>query len=86
MNNPKTTILTAMLATGGLITWRMVQAEAKVTPTTYGALVVITLFLLVLSGFAEDLAAAFAVLVFVVVLLGGAGESLGTLSRLGGRG
>lgn len=78
----KGTIVTALLASGGVLTWKGIRT-GSLTPRTYAALIVAALMLLILAGFAPDLASAFAVLVFVTVLLSSAGDiaTLGTIGR-----
>lgn len=76
----KGTILTALVASAGVLTWRGIQT-GTLTPRTYAALIVVALMLLVLGGFAPALASAFAVLVLVSVLLSSPAD-FASLSKL----
>lgn len=86
--DPRTTILAALVGTAIVMTYRAVVNEGNVTPRTYGALVVVALMLMILGSFVPDLAAAFAVLVLLAVLLSGAQdlEGLASIGRRGNRG
>ncbi len=85
--DPKGTIIAALVASAGVLTWKGVST-GTLTPRTYAALIVVTMMLLVLGSFAAELAAAFAILVLVSVLLASPGdiESLGRLAVRPGRG
>lgn len=80
---PQATILASLVISAGVLTWRGAQ-EGTLSPRTYAALAVVAFMLLALGAFLPGLAAAFAVLVAVTVLLSGA-ESLQTLTLLGAR-
>lgn len=84
MTDPKVTILASLIASGGVLTWKGLRA-GTLSPRTYAALVVVALMLLILGGFAPELASAFAVLVLVTVLLSSSAElaGLGNLTTKG---
>jgi len=67
-NDPEKVILGTLVLTAAVVTWRGVRS-GTLSPRTYAALGVVAFLLLGLGTFAPQLAAAFAVLVLVVVLL-----------------
>lgn len=77
------TTLVALLGTAGVLTWRGLTGT-PLGPQPYVALAVAALFLLIVGNFAPDLAAAFAVLLFLSVLLAGS-RGLESLARVGTR-
>lgn len=81
MNDPERLILASLVLTAGILTWRGVRA-GSLTPRTYAALGVVAVMLLGLGAFAPALAASFAVLVLVVVMLASQ-EDLATLVQVG---
>ena len=84
MTDARGTVLAALLVAGAVLTWRGVQA-GSLSPRTYAALVVVALMLIMLASFAPALAAAFAVLVAVAVVLSCERDfaSLGRIAGLG---
>lgn len=77
---PERIILASVVLTGGLLTWRGLQA-GNISPRTYAALGLVSLVLFGVGSFFPDLAAAIAVLVLVTVLLS-EGDQLEALTKL----
>lgn len=67
-DNPTGWIIASIVISGAILTVRGL-AKADITPRTYIALGVVAFFLLAIAQFSPELAAAFALLVLVVVLL-----------------
>lgn len=74
-------ILTSMLIAGGLLTYQGIKDDS-LSPRTYAGLALASLFLFALHSFAPDLAAAFAVLVLVMLLLSMGEDIIGLLDLL----
>jgi CHASE2 domain-containing sensor protein len=85
MRDPERMILAVLVVTGGIVTWRGLRA-GKLSPRTYAGLAVLALLLLALGTFVPKFAAAFALLVLVVVLLSSVQdlESLMQVTRIKG--
>lgn len=83
MDDPEKAILASLVVTAAVLTWRGART-GTLTPRVYAGLAVVAFMLLALGTFAPQLAAAFAVLVLVVVLLSSQ-EDLQALTALGGR-